>query len=59
MTAVSADVQEGSQDAVSRASNHYGNLACGRGEEGALLRDLSGMADVLPRAREDPFPFAP
>jgi hypothetical protein len=59
MPAVTADVHEGSQDAVSRASNYNGNLAGDRGEEGALIRDLSGMADVLPRTREDPLPLAP
>src|SRR5207249_5735636 len=53
VTPMTADVDERTQDAVARACNHYGNLSGNGREERALLRDLAGMADVLPATRED------
>ena len=56
--AVAADVDEAAQDAVAVARDDDGRPADLRGEV-AGLRELSRVADVLPRGAEDPLLLAP
>jgi hypothetical protein len=50
-------VHEGTEPTVARACNHYGDLTRRRCEIGTVFPDLSCVADVLPRVREDPLAF--
>ncbi len=53
VTPVPADVEEGAELSVSRARDHDGDLPRRGREEASVLRDLAGVTDVLPGARED------
>ena len=57
MASMTAHVHEGTEPTVARACNHHGDLTGRRGEVGTVVPDLSCMADVLPRVREDPLAF--
>jgi hypothetical protein len=58
VAAMPADVEEGAQLPVVCACDDDGDLARSRREERAVVGYLAGMADVLPRPREDPFVLA-
>jgi hypothetical protein len=59
MAAVTAHVHECPQLAVARACNYNRNLSGAGGEVRTVFGDLSRMAGVLPRAREDALAFVP